>query len=105
MLNKPPQSFAETKFRWLDQVADDHSLPPICGFLAIVLLRYFSRTYGGWAWPATARLAADLKVSDRTVQKALHAMSPKHLSIKWGGGRHATNQFRINLEGTTWKED
>jgi hypothetical protein len=88
--------FTRLKFAWLDQVAADADLPPFAARLAIILLRYYSRTERA-AWPSIATLARDLGAGERSIQRALQEMTPRHLTIIAGGGRSATNKYRWNI--------
>lgn len=86
--------FIRNKFLWLDQVAADGALPPTVARLAIVLCRYFSRENGG-AWPSIDRLAHDLDITERSVQRMVKLLVERgHLEVDIGGGRNKTNQYR-----------
>jgi hypothetical protein len=88
--------FTRLQFAWLDQVAADASLPPLAARVAIILLRYYSRTERA-AWPSIATLGRDLGADERSIQRALKCMTPRHLAIITGGGRSATNRYRWNI--------
>jgi len=88
--------FTRLKFAWLDQVAADANLRPFAARVAIILLRYYSRIERA-AWPSMATLARDLGADERSIQRALQTMTPKHLTIIAGGGRSATNRYRWNI--------
>jgi hypothetical protein len=89
-------NFTRDEFIWLDQVASDANLPPSAARLAIILLRYFNRAQRV-AWPSVALLARNLSATERSIQRTLQAMAPKHLTIIVGGGRRATNRYQLNI--------
>ncbi|SFK79154.1 helix-turn-helix domain-containing protein [Methylocapsa palsarum] len=85
--------FIRNKFLWLDQVAADGDLPPTVARLAIVLCRYFNRESGS-AWPSIERLARDLGIADRSVQRMVKLLIEHgHLEVDSGGGRNKTNRY------------
>jgi Helix-turn-helix domain len=88
--------FTRLEFAWLDQVAADADLPAFAARVAIILLRYYGRIERA-AWPSMATLARDLGATERSIQRALQTMTPKHLTIIAGGGRSATNRYRWNI--------
>jgi hypothetical protein len=92
----PGDDFTRLKFVWLEQVARDSGLPPFATRVAAVLLRYFNRERG-CAYPSIARLALDLDASERSIQRALRDMTPRHLTVVIGGGRSTTNQYQWNI--------
>lgn len=87
--------FTRAKLQWLDQVAADLSISDL-GFRAVYILasKYLNRERNE-AWPSFQRLADDLGVTPRGVQKALRRVeSAGHLEIITGSGRGHTNRFR-----------
>lgn len=89
--------FTKKRFLWLDQVAEDASLPPSSARVAIILCRYFSRVEG-YAWPSIDRIAEHLTLSKNAVRSTLHSMERAgHLTIERRGGRRRSNRYRYLL--------
>jgi hypothetical protein len=91
----PPKGddFARQRYAWLQQVREDHSLPPSACKLAVALLKFYSRTER-CARPGVERLAAEMGASVRTIQRLLQKMTLRHLTIEIGGGRGGANAYR-----------
>jgi hypothetical protein len=86
-------------FAWLNQVAADAELLLTAARLAIKLTCYFNRETGD-AWPSVPRLADELSWAENTVRGAARALAGGgHLVIEPGGGRNATNRYRMVLKG------
>jgi hypothetical protein len=92
-----PDDFARQKSVWLNQIKADHGLPARALSLAFALSQYFNRNSLS-ARPGIERLASDLGVQGRTVQRLLRALAPRHLTITVGGGRHKSSEYRWNIE-------
>lgn len=90
-------SFTARKFAWLEAVARDANLRASASRLAIVLSGFINRETGD-AWPSIGRLAAELGMSERGVQKAVEALVEReHLDCHVGGGRSSTNRYEMRL--------
>lgn len=90
---------AATTFRWLDQIADDHNLPPAAARVAIVLRRYVNGR-SGTAWPSQARMREATGLSRTGLQNTLRALVARgHLSVDVQRGRGSTNEYRPALIG------
>ncbi|OKO75715.1 hypothetical protein AC629_33685 [Bradyrhizobium sp. NAS80.1] len=94
-------SFTEDQFNWLRQVAADcAALPPLSGFVAIALTKYFNRKEGGWAWMAQTTLADDLGISVRTIGTVLSALVERGHLISKRRGREETNLYHLALKNS-----
>jgi hypothetical protein len=89
--------FARLEFAWLAQVASDVTLPVTAVRAAIVLVGYFDRKTQS-AYPAIETLARKLQVAERSVQRAIAALAPRHLAVSVGGGRSKQNVYRWRIE-------
>jgi hypothetical protein len=89
--------FVRQEFAWLAQVAADGTLPATSLRLAIVLIAYFNRETLT-AYPAISTLAERLQVAERSVQRALAALMPRHLTVSVGGGRSRVNVYRWKID-------
>ncbi len=97
-------TFIRDKFAWLDQVADDHSLPPSAFRVAYELSRHVHREKG-YAWPSQAKLAADLGMAERHVRRLVEAIIERaHLAVERGPNRRASNHYRLVLKPTSATE-
>jgi hypothetical protein len=94
---------AKNCFAWLQQVATDKGMKPICSQVALVLSNHFNATMSGICWPSIGRLANAIGASERTVQTALKTLKDRrHITITYGGtGPKSTNHYTPQL----WVKD
>jgi hypothetical protein len=91
--------FTKDRFNWIEQVVGDcQSLPPNAGFVAMALIKYFSREKDGWAWMAQTTLACDLGISESTVRRSLSALVDRGHLISKRRGREETNLYHLALK-------
>lgn len=49
-------------------------------------------------WPSQARLAADMKITPRNVQKRLRALEEAGVIVRLHRGRHRSTLYRLDLK-------
>lgn len=91
------RQFAADKFRWLETIARDASLPSTATRVAVVVGKHLNR-HTRSARPSIERLTRELNLSETTVRSALRKLqSAGHLQISEGGGRGLANVYRMVL--------
>lgn len=98
-------AFTIRKFEWLSAVARDGDLRPSAVRLAIILVNEFvngdefrdSGTLS--AWPSADRLAGELGMTRRGVQKGTDSLVERgHLDRQIGGGWKVTNRYTLRFK-------
>lgn len=94
------KAFGAFRWKWLDQVNRDQSLPSLASKIGILLAGTYLNRETLEAYPAVETIARDLGKGVSTVQPVLKQMETGgHLSIVWSsGGRGKTNRFRPTLK-------
>ena len=94
------RAFVAQKLGWLDVVVRDPRVSHLEFRLAYLISGYLNQTTGD-AWPSQPRLAKELGVSTRSVQRCLDALVDLgHLRVEVGRGRNRTNRY-APTENTT----
>jgi hypothetical protein len=101
--NKPVDTFAADRIRWLDQVIADVS-PQAFAAAYVIATRFLNRKTGE-AWPSIPTVAKALNKSARRTQDAIGELVTKgHLQRSHGGKGHS-NRYRIILHDRTESSD
>jgi DNA-binding transcriptional regulator YhcF (GntR family) len=98
----PRRSIAKQKFAWIELILIDQEITHLAFRVAVLISKYLNLTSGD-AWPSQSRLAADLGVTTRGIQKALDALvAAGYLAVEVSKGRSLTNRYRpiFELENT-----
>lgn len=98
--NDERRSFVAQKLGWLDVVVRDPKVSHLEFRLAYLISGYLNQTTGD-AWPSQPRLAQELGVTTRSVQRCMDALVELgHLRVEVGRGRNRTNRY-APAENTT----
>lgn len=91
-------NFTKDRLICLEAATADTALPHLAvRLLARILLRYLNREFG-YAWPSVGRLARDLGVSERSIQRCIGVLEDRcYLWVTHGGGSGRTNLFSIRI--------
>lgn len=93
-------TFTRNKFRWLEQVNGDHSLPPLACKVSFWLSTFINRKTGT-AWPSHDTLAQKAGCSRRGLQMTVDSLvAAGHLKIEINKGRGHTNVYRMAFKAT-----
>jgi DNA-binding transcriptional MocR family regulator len=90
-------TFTKDKLAWLEAIAADEVLTGAAFRVAIkIATKYLNRKTGD-AWPGILTLAADVGLSERSVQRAIRLLEARGwMHIEEGGGGHnSTNRYEI----------
>ena len=91
-------SIAKHKFAWIERILIDQEITHLAFRVAVLISKYLNLTSGD-AWPSQPRLAADLGVTTRGIQKALDALvAAGYLAVEVSKGRSLTNRYRPIFE-------
>ena len=97
-MTSPPDSqrdFVRQKFDWLEQISRDGELTGSAARTAMALISYFN-SESREAWPSNARLADELEVDRRTIQRAkLLLVARNHLTVVGSTARWAVAQHSL----------
>ncbi|WP_143534772.1 SgrR family transcriptional regulator [Notoacmeibacter marinus] len=93
-----PEGLVGEKFWWLSQVASDHTLPPRCSQLAVMVCEHYGSA--GCVNLSMGSMATMLGCSAANVRALLLKMeSAGHVLVDWkdGGGRGVTHRIHPHL--------
>jgi Helix-turn-helix domain len=100
MSGKSCGSLVRLKYAWLKRARMDVALPPLAFKIAHAIFDYANEA--GEAWPAMGTLASDCLISERAARNFVRALeSQGHITITAGGGRSATNLYKMVLKPGT----
>jgi Helix-turn-helix domain len=100
MSGKSCGSLGRLKHAWLKRARLDDDLPPLAFKVAHTIFEYSSEA--GEAWPAMSTLARDCRISERAARNFVRALESRgHVTITPGGGRSATNLYKMVLKPGT----
>jgi Helix-turn-helix domain len=78
----------------------DRDLPPLAFKVAHAIFDYANEA--AQAWPGMSTLASDCRISERAARNFVRALKSRgHITITPGGGRSATNLYRMVLKPGT----
>src|SRR5262245_15123343 len=93
--------FTYRKFLWLEQVANDRSLPALASAVCTLLSPYFNLSHDGAAWPYQDTLAASLGVRREAVNRVIKALIERgRLEVTTTRGRHKPSVYKLVLKET-----
>jgi len=96
MLDNP--NFAKDRMECIQAAMIDKRLTHLdCRVLVLIATKYLNRAKG-YAYPSIARLAQDIGVADRSVQRSVrHLEEYGYLEVSSGGGRRRSNHYSVKI--------
>src|SRR5690349_21681303 len=94
------RQFVRKKMRWLNAMCRDSDLSSM-SFRVAYLIGDYLGSITQVAWPSHARMASELKVATKTIQRSTRELEQLGwLDVRRARGRETSNRYRLR-----WPED